>query len=93
MPLLPWQYHVLEDMLKIDSKGNFVRKSNLCLVARQAGKTHLARMRVLAGLFIFREKNILMMSSNRGMALTSFREIASMIESHDFLMCQVKAIR
>ena len=23
MPLLPWQHHVLEDMLKIDSKGNF----------------------------------------------------------------------
>ena len=93
MPLLPWQHHVLEDMLKIDSKGNFQRKSNLCLVARQSGKTHLARMRVLAGLFIFREKNILMMSSNRGMALTSFREIASVIESHDFLNCQVKAIR
>ena len=93
MPLLPWQHHVLEDMLKIDAKGNFVRKSNLVLASRQCGKTHLARMRVLAGLFIFREKNILMMSSNRGMALTSFREIASMIESHDFLMCQVKAIR
>ena len=93
MPLLPWQYHVLEDMLKIDSKGNFVRRSNLALASRQCGKTHLARMRVLAGLFIFREKNILMMSSNRGMALTSFREIASIIENHEFLMCQVKAIR
>jgi hypothetical protein len=36
MPLLPWQHHVLEDMLKIDAKGNFIRRSNLCLVARQA---------------------------------------------------------
>ena len=69
MPLLPWQHFVLEDMLKVDKDGMFVRKTTLNLVARQSGKTHLARMRILAGLFLFDEKNIIAMSSNRNMAL------------------------
>jgi hypothetical protein len=43
MPLLPWQYYVLEDMLSVDSKGNFQRKSNLLLCARQVGKTWLMK--------------------------------------------------
>ena len=53
MPLLPWQHHVLSDMLSVSEDNNFIRKSNLLLCARQVGKTHLARMRILAGLFIF----------------------------------------
>jgi phage terminase large subunit-like protein len=93
VPLLPWQKFVLDDMMKVDAKGNFIRKSNLILVARQNGKTHLARMRVIWGLFYGNEKNHLIMSSNRGMALTSFRDIAWTIEHNDFLKSQVKAIR
>lgn len=93
VPLLPWQKFVLDDMMKVNAKGNFVRKSNLILVARQNGKTHLARMRVIWGLFYGNEKNHLIMSSNRGMALTSFRDIAWTIEHNDFLKSQVKAIR
>ena len=93
VPLLPWQKFVLDDMMKVDAKGNFIRKSNLVLVARQNGKTHLARMRVIWGLFYGGERNHLIMSSNRGMALTSFRDIAYTIESNDFLKSQVKAIR
>ena len=93
MPLLPWQHYVLEDMLSVDSKGNFQRKSNLLLCARQVGKTHLARMRILAGLFLFNEKNILAMSSNRNMALDTFRQVAYTIEDNDFLKKQVRQIR
>ena len=93
MPLLPWQHYVLEDMLSVDSEGNFMRKSNLLLCARQVGKTHLARMRILAGLFIFGEKNILAMSSNRNMALDTFRQVANTIEDNEFLKAQVRQIR
>ena len=93
VPLLPWQKFVLDDMMKIDKKGSFQRKSILCLVSRQQGKTHLARMRVLWGLFYGGERNHLIMSSNRGMALTSFRDIAWTIENNDFLKDQVKQIR
>ena len=58
MTLLPWQEHVLTDMLKVDKGGKWVRKTNLLLIARQSGKTHLARIRILAGLFVFGERSI-----------------------------------
>ena len=55
-PLLPWQRFVLEDMLRVDKDGAFIRKVNLVMCARQNGKTHLARMRILGGMFLFDEK-------------------------------------
>jgi phage terminase large subunit-like protein len=93
LELLPWQEYVLTDMLKVDSKGMFKRRTNLLLVARQNGKTHLARIRILAGLFVFGEKNIVAMSSNRGMALDTFRKVVEVIEDNPHLAAQVKQIR
>jgi hypothetical protein len=93
IPLMPWQRFVLDDMLKVDKDGMFQRKTSLLLVSRQSGKTHLARMRILAGLFLFGEKSIVAMSSNRNMALDTFRQIANTIEDNPFLKAQVKQIR
>ena len=93
MPLLPWQRYVLDDMLKVNNKNEFIRKTCLLLIARQNGKTHLARMRILAGLFLFGEKNIIAMSSNRNMALDTFRQVAITIEDNDWMKEQVKKIR
>jgi phage terminase large subunit-like protein len=93
MPLLPWQHYVLSDMLAVSADNQFQRKSNLLLCSRQQGKTHLARMRILAGLFLFSEKNIIAMSSNRNMALDTFRQVANTIEDNDFLRAQVRQIR
>ncbi len=56
--LLPWQEYVLTQLLAVDKKEKFKKKTSLLLVARQSGKTHLARIRILAGLFVFGEKNI-----------------------------------
>ncbi len=91
--LLPWQEHVLTDMLKVDKDGKFIRKTNLLLVSRQAGKTHLARIRILAGLYLFGEKSIVAMSSNRSMALDTFRKVADLIEDTPLLRTQLKQIR
>ena len=93
MSLLPWQEYVLTDMLKVDKDGLFKRKSNLLLIARQNGKTHLARVRILAGLFVFGERNIVAMSSNRNMALDTFNKVVDIIEQNDALMAQIKQIR
>ncbi len=93
MTLLPWQEYVLEDMLKVDKDGMFRRKSLLLLIARQNGKTHLARVRILAGLFVFGERNVVAMSSNRNMALDTFNKVVDIIEQNDSLMAQVKQIR
>jgi len=80
LPLLPWQRFVLNDMLTVDKNKQFVRKTNLVICARQNGKTHLARMRILAGLFLFNERNHVVISSARSMALTTFREVANAID-------------
>jgi phage terminase large subunit-like protein len=93
MPLLDWQLLVLEDMLRIDSKGDFRRKTMGLLIARQNGKTHLARMLILAHLFLWDSKMVIGMSSNRNMALDTFRQVANAILDNDFLKDQVKQIR
>lgn len=93
MPLLDWQRLVLEDMLRIDAKGDFRRKTMGLLIARQNGKTHLARMLILAHLFLWDSKMVIGMSSNRNMALDTFRQVANAIMNNDFLKDQVKQIR
>jgi phage terminase large subunit-like protein len=93
MPLIPWQRWVLEDLLSIREDGTFVKKTGLILVSRQSGKTHLARMLILAHLFLWGSKNVLGMSSNRNMALDTFRNVAYTIEDNPFLNEQVRAIR
>ena len=87
MPLMPWQKWVFDDMLRVDNDGNFKRKLVGCLVARQNGKTHLARMRILWGLM--RGERIIAMSSNRNMALDTFREVVYIIQTNDFLAEQL----
>lgn len=92
-PLMPWQELIVKDMFSIGSDEKFIRRTGLLLVARQSGKSHLGRVMCLAHLFLFKSPRVLIASSNRAMALVSFREMAYMIESHDFLNLQVKAIR
>ena len=89
-PLLPWQELILNDMSVIDEDGMYVKKSNLFICARQSGKSHMMRMRMLAGLFCFGEENILMMSSQRKMAIRSLEIMVMIVERNDFLLKQVK---
>jgi len=93
VPLLDWQRWVLNDLLTIDSAGLFVKKSALLTVARQNGKTHLARMLILAHLFLWGSKNVLGMSSNRNMALDTFRQVAWTIDDNKELTKHVRQIR
>ena len=93
MPLLPWQEFVINDMCTVDDQDMFVRKTNLILCSRQQGKTHLARMVMLGHMFLFDSPNVLIMSSNRSMALDTFRQVAYSIESNDGMRKQVKQIR
>jgi len=93
VPLLDWQRWVLDDLLTIDNAGMFVKKSALLTVARQNGKTHLARMLILAHLFLWGSKNVLGMSSNRNMALDTFRQVAWTIDDNKELTKYVRQIR
>ena len=93
MPLLPWQNFVISDMCTVDENNMFIRKTNLILCSRQQGKTHLARMVMLGHMFLFDSPNVLIMSSNRSMALDTFRQVAYAIENNDGMRKQVKQIR
>jgi phage terminase large subunit-like protein len=90
--LLPYQEHVLKDMLVVDKKDMWVRKSNLLLISRQNGKTFLARMLILTHLVKW-NTDVLIMSSNRSMALETFRQVANALENNDHLKGMVKQIR
>jgi phage terminase large subunit-like protein len=56
MPLLPWQENVILESSKIKEDGSFWHKTNLIISPRQNGKTHLIKMRILAGLYLWDEK-------------------------------------
>jgi len=90
--LLPYQEYVLRDMLTVDKKDMWIRKSNLLLISRQNGKTFLARMLILTHLIKW-NTDVLIMSSNRSMALETFRQVANALENNDHLKGMVKQIR
>ena len=89
-PLLEWQIVILRDMCAVDENDQFVKKSSLLVCSRQSGKSHVLRMRVLAGLFYFGEMNILIMSSQMLMASKSLEIMAGIIDRNEFLRSQVK---
>ena len=91
--LMPYQEWVLKDMMAVDKKNNYRRKTSLLLVSRQNGKSHLGRVRVIWGMFYGDEKKVIIMSANRATSLMLFREIAWIIESTPELKAMTKAIR
>ena len=89
---LPYQEYVLKDILTVDKKDMWIRKSSLLLISRQNGKTFLARMLILTHLLKW-NTDVLIMSSNRSMALETFRQVANSLENNDHLKGMVKQIR
>jgi phage terminase large subunit-like protein len=89
---LPYQEYVLKDILTVDKKDMFVRKLSLLLISRQNGKTFLARMLILTHLLKW-NTDVLIMSSNRSMALETFRQVANSLENNDHFKGMVKQIR
>jgi phage terminase large subunit-like protein len=91
--LMPYQEFVLKDMMAVNAKGSYRRKTSLLLISRQNGKSHLGRVRVIWGMFYGGEKKVIIMSANRATSLMLFREIAWIIESTPELKTMTKAIR
>ena len=74
MPLMPWQAHVISEATKYHPDTmKPAHKTNALLISRQSGKTHLLRMRILAGLFLWDEKLIIATAQNRDIALETFQ--------------------
>ena len=93
VPLLEWQEWALRDLLMVDADGMWVRKLSGLLIARQQGKTHLARMLIIAHLVKWDSRNVLAMSHNRKMALDTFRQVVDAIDGHPQLRKLIKQVR
>jgi phage terminase large subunit-like protein len=91
--LMPYQEWVLKDMMAVDKKNSYRRKTCLLLISRQNGKSFLGRVRVIWGMFYGGENKVIIMSANRATSLMLFREIAWTIESTPELKAMTKAIR
>ncbi len=92
MPLLEWQKYFLNEALKVDNQNNFVYRQACLVCARQNGKSHLVRMRILAGLYLFDEKLQVATAQNRDQSLEQFRQVAEVITNYDWLRKKVKHI-
>lgn len=73
-----------------DSK--FARSTIGAIVARQNGKSHAVRMRILAGLYVFGEKNIIAMSQSRMLSLDTFRQVVDMAEGTSWTRKRIKRV-
>lgn len=89
-PLLPHQEYVFDQALQVDAKGKWIRKTVGVEIARQQGKTHMMRMRILTGLYIFGEQNILGMAQNLDMAIETLEAVAEVIEENEVLHRRLK---
>ncbi len=91
MPLLDWQRYVVDEASKVKN-DKFVHKTALFIVSRQNGKTHLLRMRILAGLYLWDNKLQIATAQNRDVALETFRQVVDIVDNYDWLRKKVRSI-
>jgi phage terminase large subunit-like protein len=91
-PLMPWQELVANESMKLKSDGRWVFPQVGILVARQQGKSHLMRLRILWGL-INGEPLQILSAHKLAVSLEHFNQVVDTIEQHDFLSSQLKRIR
>lgn len=87
---MEWQKNVLNDALTIDEDGRWVRTTTGIIVARQQGKSHLVRMRSLAGLLFFNEAQQYYIAQNRRLSLDHLWKILDMVDSQTWLRRRIK---
>jgi phage terminase large subunit-like protein len=91
VPLLPWQVHIAMNA-HAGSPGAFEHRTVGVCVARQSGKSHLLRMRILAGLLLWDERLIVATAQSREVALETFRGVVDLLESHPKYVAQIKGV-
>ena len=83
--LMPWQKTSLRELLQTKN-GKWARRTLGIVCSRQVGKTELAKVRILAGIYLFEEKSIIIMSVNAQQAEMTLYQINEMIISNPTLM-------
>ena len=92
MPLLPWQQYLIDEASKVKPDGTWAYKNVLAIAARQVGKTHLLRMRILAGLYLWDEELQIASAQTRDLSLETFKKVIEVIENYDWLRKKVKHV-
>jgi hypothetical protein len=91
--LMDWQKFYLIHSHKVKPDGRWATPLNICVVARQNGKSFLQQIRILGGLFMWKEPLQIASAHTLATSLEQFRSLVSLIESNDVLSKQVKRIR
>lgn len=91
-PLLPHQKFLMDEALTIQPNGKWARSTVGAIMARQNGKTHALRMRILAGMFVFGERNIIAISQSRMLSLDTFRQVVDMAEGTSWTRKRIKRV-
>jgi phage terminase large subunit-like protein len=91
VPLLPWQAHVALNA-HAGGPGEWDHRVVGVTVARQNGKSHLLRMRILAGLLLWDERLIVATAQSREVALETFRGVVDLLEGHPKYVAQIKSV-
>jgi hypothetical protein len=91
--LMDWQKFYLEHSHKVKPDGRWATPLNVCVVARQNGKSFLQQIRILGGLFLWDEPLQIGSAHRLATSLEQFRALVSLIEANDSLAKQVKRIR
>jgi phage terminase large subunit-like protein len=91
VPLLPWQALIAEKA-HAGAPGDWDHRVVGVTVARQNGKSHLLRMRILAGLLLWDERLIVATAQSREVALETFRGVVELLEQHPKHVMAIKGV-
>jgi phage terminase large subunit-like protein len=91
-PLMPWQEIVAIESMRVKEDQRWAFPQVGVLVARQQGKSHLMRLRILWGL-IHGEKLQILSAHKLAVSLEHFNQLIDLVEQHEWLATQVKKIR
>jgi phage terminase large subunit-like protein len=91
-PLMPWQELVAIESMRLKDDERWAFPQVGVLVARQQGKSHLMRLRILWGL-LNGEKLQILSAHKLAVSLEHFNQLIDLIEQHEWLATQVKKIR
>lgn len=92
LPLLPWQQHVALNAHRVRDNGSWESRVCSVVVARQSGKTHLLRLRILAGLLLWGERLIVATAQSREVALETFRGVVELAENTPEVSRQIRKV-
>jgi hypothetical protein len=92
-PLLPWQRWLAVHLLELNRDGTFRFRIALIMVARQNGKSSMARLLSLFRLFVCADRLILGTAQDLSMARESQGECVDLIRSSAYLAADLAEVR